>query len=59
MVVRGDDFTFAGTEVEVKETQSKMHDTMSGCAEQWEDDQQTIEILERTLRWTDDRVEYE
>ena len=56
VVLHGDDFTFAATGSEVRKTRSSMCD--------WYDvkvrgsDVREIEILGRSLRWTEERLEY-
>ena len=52
-VVHGDDFTLAGTEVELRKVEEKMRE-WKACR-----DQREIEILCRTLGWMDDGLEYE
>ena len=63
VVVHGDDFTFAGTESELKRIQAKMHEwydvKVRGIHGSGKRDVHEIEILGRNLTWTEEGLEYE
>ena len=63
VVVHGDDFTFAGTESELKRIQAKMHEwydvKVRGVLGSGKRDVHEIEILGRNLTWTEEGLEYE
>ena len=63
VVVHGDDFTFAGTESELKRIQAKMHEwydvKVRGVLGSGKRDVHEIEILGRHLTWTEEGLEYE
>ena len=63
VVVRGNDVTFAGTEVDLRKVHAKIFNgTMSRCAGPWEGARKIrkkLKMLGRTLRWTDDGLEHE
>ena len=63
VVVHGDDFTFAGTESELKRIQAKMHEwydvKVRGILGSGKRDVHEIEILGRNLTWTEEGLEYE
>ena len=58
VVVHGDDFTFAGTESELKKIEAKMHEwydvKVRGILGSGKRDVQEIEILGRNLTWTEE-----
>ena len=61
--MHGDDFTFAGTESELKRIQAKMHEwydvKVRGVLGSGKRDVHEIEILGRNLTWTEEGLEYE
>ena len=61
VVVHGDDFTFAGTESELRNIQVKMwYDVkVRGILGGGKRDVHEIEILGRNLTWTEEGLEYE
>ena len=63
VVVHGDDFTFAGTESELKRIQAKMHGwydvKVRGVLGSGKRDVHEIEILGMSLTWTEEGLEYE
>ena len=63
VVVHGDDFTFAGTQSELKRIQAKMHEwydvKVRGVLGSGKRDVHEIEILGRNLTWTEEGLEYE
>ena len=63
VVVHGDDFTFAGTESELKKIEAKMHEwydvKVRGILGSGKHDVHEIEILGRNLTWTEEGLEYE
>ena len=63
VVVHGDDFTFAGTESELRKTEAKMHEwydvKVHGILGSGKRDVHEIEILGKNLTWTDEGLEYE
>ena len=63
VVVHGDNFTFAGTESELKRIQAKMHEwydvKVRGVLGSGKRDVHEIEILGRNLTWTEEGLEYE
>ena len=63
VVVHGDDFTFAGTESELRKIEAKMHEwydvKVRGILGSGKRDVHEIEILGRNLTWTEEGLEYE
>ena len=63
VVVHGDVFTFAGMESELKRIQAKMHECygnkVRGVLGNGKRDVHEIEILGRSLTWTEEGLEYE
>ena len=63
VVVHGDDFTFAGTESELKKIEAKMHEwydvKVRGILGSGKRDVHKIEILGRNLAWIEEGLEYE
>ena len=63
VVVHGDDFTFAGTEPELKKIRAKMCEwydvQVRGVLGSGKRDVREIEILGRKLTWTEEGLEYE
>ena len=61
VVVHGDDFTFAGTESELKRIQAKMHEwydvEVRGVLGSGKRDVHEIEILGRNLTWTEEGLD--
>ena len=61
--VHGDDFTFAGTEPELKKIRAKMCEwydvQVRGVLGSGKRDAREIEILSRKLTWTEEGLEYE
>ena len=63
VVVHGDDITFAGTESELRKIEEKMHEwydvKVRGILGSGKRDVHEIEILVRSLTWTEEGLEYE
>ena len=63
VVVHGDDFTLACTESEVSKIQAKMHEwydvKVRGILGSGKLDVREIEVLGRSLTWTEEGLEYE
>ena len=63
VVVHGDDLTFVGKESELKRIQAKMHEwydvEVRGVLSSGKRDLREIEILRRSLTWTEEGLEYE
>ena len=61
--VDGDDFTFAGTESELRKIEAKMHEwydvKVRGILGSGKRDVHEIEMLGRNLTWTEEVLEYE
>ena len=61
--MRGDDFSFTGTEVELRKVQAKMRErydvNVRGAMTSARRDQREIETLGRALRWTSEGLEDE
>ena len=61
--MHGDDFTFAGTESELRKIEANMHEwydvKVRGILGSGKRDVQEIEILGRNLTWTEEGLEYE
>jgi hypothetical protein len=63
VVVHGDDFTFSGTKVELDRMRRKMEEWYDikdrGTMRSGEGEIKEVTILGRTVRWTDEGIEYE
>ena len=63
VVVHGDDFTFAGTESEVRKIEAKMHEwydvKVRGVLGSGKRDVHEIDILGWNLTWTEEGLEHE
>ena len=61
VVVHGDDFTFAGTESELRKIEAKMHEwfdvKVRGILGSGKRDVHEIEMLDRNLTWTEEGLE--